>query len=99
MATTTTAQPVILAIDDDEDDIDLLRIMLRKAGIPHPMQVYRDAEKAIQALTKVAQDSMKSLRPLLCFLDVKMPSMNGHDMLRWIRDRPELNAMPVIMLS
>jgi CheY-like chemotaxis protein len=89
----------IFAIDNDEDDIDLLRIMLRKAGIPNPMKVYREGEKALAALAKFAHDSVSSLRPLLCFLDVRLPSMNGHEILRWIRDRPPLNAMPVVMLS
>jgi CheY-like chemotaxis protein len=88
--------PPIIAIDDDEDDVDLLRIMLRKAGIPNPMQVYREGEKALQALTKLAQES---LRPLLCFLDVKMPAISGIDILKWIRTTPALNSMPVVMLS
>lgn len=90
------ALPAIVAIDDDEDDIDLLRIMLRKAGIPNPMEVFREGEKAMQYLAKLAQES---LRPLLCFLDVKVPAINGHEILQWIRSRPVFNGMPVVMLS
>jgi CheY-like chemotaxis protein len=37
--------------------------------------------------------------PLLCFLDVKMPSINGHDLLLWIRKQPELDGVSVVMLS
>jgi CheY-like chemotaxis protein len=93
-----TTQPIV-AIDNDEDDLHLLRIMLRKAGIPNPIEVYREGEKALAALTKFAQQSIRSLRPLLCFLDVRLPSMNGHEILRWIRGNPPLNTMPVVMLS
>jgi CheY-like chemotaxis protein len=91
---------VIVAVDDDADDVDLLRLLLRKAGIDQPIQIYRHGEDLIAALSNFAKDSFKStIRPLLCFLDIKMPAMTGHDVLKWIRAQPALDPVPVVILS
>jgi two-component system response regulator len=45
------------------------------------------------------EESLNALRPLLCFLDVKMPAITGLDVLKWIRSKPELDPLPVVMLS
>lgn len=89
----------ILVLEDDRDDTDLLRILLRKAGILDPLQVFRDGEALVSALTKFVGDSLQAVRPLLCFLDVKTPDLTGHEALRWIRSQPALDRMPVVMLS
>lgn len=93
------ARSVIAAVDDDEDDIDLLRMLFRKAAIKNPFHVYQRGEEVVAALSGLLKDSAQVVLPLICFLDVKMPAMNGHEILRWIRDQPALNAMPVVMLS
>lgn len=93
---------VILAVDDDEDDIDLMRLLFRKAGVSFPMEIYRRGEDLMDALTALVGNVRKSVEaafPLLCFLDIKMPSISGHEVLRWIRQQPELNALAVVMLS
>lgn len=90
---------IIVGVDDDADDVDLLRLLLRKAGIDRPMQFYRHGEEVIGALSELANSSLKLMRPLLCFLDVKMPAITGHDVLRWIRAQPIFNSLPVVMLS
>jgi CheY-like chemotaxis protein len=84
MTSTHFNNPIVLAVDDDVDDTDLLRLLLRKAGVPNPVEIYREGEEIIKALTSVAQ---KALKPLLCILDVKMPGMTGHEVLRWIRSQ------------
>lgn len=89
----------ILAVDDDRDDVDLLRLLLRKTGLPNPVQIYREGEQVVSALSKIMQQSLKAIRPLLCFLDIKMSSMTGHEVLRWIRAQPILDRLPVVMLS
>ena len=99
MTSTPFDTPIVLAVDDDVDDTDLLRLLLRKAGVPNPVEIYREGEEIIEALTKVAQSSLKAIKPLLCILDVKMPGMTGHEVLRWIRSQRALDAMPVVMLS
>jgi CheY-like chemotaxis protein len=98
-STATHPDSIILAADDDRDDADLLRLLLRKAGLPNPVEFFREGEELVASLSKLVQTSLKALRPLLCFIDIKMPSMNGHEVLRWIRAQPALDRLPVIMLS
>jgi CheY-like chemotaxis protein len=98
----TVASPqrsVILTVDDDEDDINLMQILFRKAGIDRPIEVYRRGEDLMTALSDWVKKSVDAMMPLLCFLDVKMPAVNGHDVLRWIRAQPELDRLAVVMLS
>jgi CheY-like chemotaxis protein len=90
---------IILAVDDDPDDVDLLRLLFRKAGVTHPMQIYPRGEDLMAALTGLMKRSVEAMLPLLCFLDVKMPTINGHELLQWIRQQPQLNNVSVVMLS
>lgn len=90
---------VIVAADDDEDDVDLLRLLFRKAGVNHPFEIHRRGEDVIAALGRVIEQAATAAVPLLCFLDVKMPAITGHDVLRWIRQHRFLDPMPVVMLS
>ena len=68
----------------------------------HPLEIYRHGEEVISALSEVAGNGKappRGDRPLLCFLDIKMPGIGGHDVLKWIREQPTLDLLPVIMLS
>ena len=98
MKTHSQPKSVILAVDDDDDDIDLMRILFRKAGVTHPVEVFQQGEDLMDALTAKVAESPEAL-PLVCFLDVKMPSISGHEVLRWIRQQPQLDGVAVIMLS
>jgi len=89
---------VIVAADDDEDDIDLLKLLFRKAGITQPLEVFRHGEELIESLQHRLKKAAAAL-PMLCLLDVKMPGISGHDVLRWIRGQSRLDAMPVVMVS
>ncbi len=90
---------IIFTVDDDEDDIDLMRLLFRKAGIDLPVEIYRRGEDLMTALSGLLKKSVDAVMPLLCFLDIKMPGMNGHDVLRWIRQQREFDALSVVMLS
>ena len=49
---------IIVGADDDPDDVDLLRLLLRKAGIDHPLEIYRHGEEIMAALSKLADTSL-----------------------------------------
>jgi CheY-like chemotaxis protein len=99
METNGPQRSVILAVDDEEDDIDLMRLLFRKAGVAHQVEVYRQGEDLINALSALMEKSVQAVVPLLCFVDVKMPTMNGHELLKWIRQHREFDQLAVVMLS
>lgn len=69
-----------LIIDDEEDNIDLLRIMLNKYC--PTVEVVGDANNAKQGMEQIA-----SLDPHLVFLDIEMPGLNGIEMMSKIKKR------------
>ena len=91
--------PVIFAVDDDQDDLALLSLLLRKAGVEYPLELFHQGEEVMASLSKLIETSVSVVKPLLCFLDVRFGSLTGLDVLRWIRSQPALNSIPVVMLS
>jgi CheY-like chemotaxis protein len=92
-------QPLIIAVDDEADDIFFLRHILQKTAFEHRFQPFGNGEAAVIGLTALAEQENALSMPLVCFLDVKMAGMTGFDVLRWIRNRKTLDAVPVIMFS
>src|SRR5687767_10993135 len=92
-------QPLIIAVDDEADDVFFLRHILQKTSFEHRFQRFGNGEAAVICLTSMAEQENTSMLPLVCFLDVKMAGMTGLDVLRWIRSQRALDAMPVIMFS
>lgn len=95
----STLQPLIVAVDDEADDIFFLRHVLKKTGLPHEFQPFSNGEAAMVALSAIANGDTAANFPLVCFLDIKMVGMTGLDLLRWIRSQRGLDALPVIMYS
>ncbi len=91
----------ILLVEDDADDIFLVKKACERSGYPHLLQVVRDGLEAIHYLSGegVFADRMKYPLPQLVFLDIQLPGMNGHDVLVWIRADPQFARLPVIMLT
>jgi len=96
---TSTLRPLIVAVDDEADDIFFLRHVLQKTGLPHEFQPFSNGEAAMVALSAIANGDAPGNFPLVCFLDIKMVGMTGLDVLRWIRSQRGLDALPVIMYS
>jgi CheY-like chemotaxis protein len=92
---------VILLVEDLEDDILLIRRAFAAAKLHIPLQVVRDGEEAIAYLMGVDKYERRDEFPLpdLILLDLKMPKMDGLDVLRWIRSHPHLKGIRVIVLT
>ena len=90
---------VILVAEDDSDDLYLLRRLLNKAGVKNPVISCCNGDEVISFLRAVATNSEKAVRPCLVFLDIKMPKLDGFEVLRWIRKQTTLRTLPVVMLS
>jgi CheY-like chemotaxis protein len=91
--------PLIVAVDDEPDDLFFLRRSIEKTGIAHRFQSFSNGEAAIVALSTVATGENPAAFPLVCFLDIKMFAMTGFDILKWIRLQRGLDALPVLMFS
>jgi len=91
----------ILLVDDSEDHVLLVRYAMRKAGVTTPLEVATGGEQAIEYLagTNRYSDWNRFPLPTLVLLDLKMPGLNGLDVLKWIRQQPGLKALRVAMLT
>ena len=90
---------VILIADDDADDLFLMRRLLAKAGIRNPLVSCPDGDEVLAFLRPAAAGNAKAIQPLVVFLDIKMPKLNGFEVLRWIRKQAAFKSLPVVMLS
>jgi DNA-binding NarL/FixJ family response regulator len=90
----------ILQVDDDPNDVYLLRHAMRKVGILNPVQVVSDGRQAIHYLQGAGKFADRETFPYPCLvlIDLKLPYVMGLDVLRWIRRQPRTSLM-VIMLT
>jgi CheY-like chemotaxis protein len=91
----------ILIIDDDPNDVLLLRKALVRAGVHDPVQVVADGYEAIQYLAGEGEYGNRERYPFpsVVFTDLKMPRMNGFEVLHWLRKHPDCSVIPVMVLS
>lgn len=94
-------QAVILLAEDREDDVLLIRRAFSRAGIPNPIFIVRDGEEVIFYLKGEGKFSNRAEYPLpdLLLLDLKMPIKDGFEVIKWIRQRPGLAALRILVLT
>ena len=95
----TTA--TILVADDSDADIDLLRIAFNRAKVPVQIATAHDGQEAVDYLAGAIQPNGMRRHPLpaLLVLDLNMPRMNGFDVLTWMNRRPQLQKLPVVVMT
>lgn len=91
----------VLLAEDDENDIFLMRRAFERVAIPNPLMVVRNGQEAISYLSGTGQyqDRQKYPLPGLLLLDLKMPWMDGFDVLKWLRTHTEFDTLPVVVLT
>ena len=87
----------VLHVDDDPNDTALLQAASRNARVDFRLHNVEDGEQAIAYLSDAQQ--ARGPMPSLVLLDMKMPRATGLEILQWIRKHPDLNRLPVIVLS
>lgn len=90
----------ILLAEDNADDVVLMKLAFKKAGLRNSVHVVSNGAEAIEYL-KGALDAKNAgcSIPLLITLDLTMPICNGFEVLTWIREQRGLKKVPVLILS
>ena len=91
----------ILLVEDDPDDVLLIRRAFTKAGILDSMETVPDGEGAVAYLEGSGPYASRERFPLpaIILLDLKLPRKSGFEVLDWIRARPGLRRIPVVVLT
>ena len=90
----------ILIVDDSDDDVELFRLGLSELHLANPVEVCRDGVEALDYLMRRGAWAQRTgPQPLFMLLDIKMPRMNGIELLAEIRKQPSLQMLPVVMMT
>jgi len=89
----------ILIVDDSPNDVELTISALAEKNMANEVIVAEDGEEALDYLYKRGKFVNERGNPAVILLDVKMPKMDGIEVLRHIRSNPEFKFIPVIMLT
>jgi len=95
------AKPVILLAEDDDNDVFFMRRALQKSQLDFAIQVVSDGQQAVDYLSGEGKFSNREQYPLpsVILLDLKMPFLDGFEVLAWIRKQPSFNEVPVAVLT
>ena len=91
-----TQSPTILIVDDDEGHAILIRENLEAAGLSNRIKHFRDGQAILDFFFK---DPPPVSETFLVLLDIRMPKIDGIEVLRRIKAHPDLRKLPVIMLT
>jgi CheY-like chemotaxis protein len=92
---------VILVADDDPNDLELLKHVVTDNGVDVNFQSAHDGEQVINYLRGQSPFADRNAHPIpdIIVLDLKMPRVNGFEVLEWLRQEPALSSIPAIVLS
>lgn len=87
----------ILLVEDNPMDIDLTRRAFQRRKLANPLQVAQDGEEALQAVAR--WESGEQPAPALILLDLKLPKVDGLDVLAHLKTHPIYKVIPVVVLT
>jgi two-component system, response regulator len=93
------APHLVLLVEDNPDHTYLTQLVLEGADVAHEIVHAVDGEDAIDRLQGSGQHAGEGLRPALVLLDIKLPRVDGFEVLRIMRADPVLRLIPVVVLT
>jgi two-component system response regulator len=94
-----TPEPVILLVEDNPKDEALTLRALKKSHIASRVVVARDGVEALDYLLAPGADGSLNAPPELVLLDLKLPKIDGHEVLRRIRSNERTRLLPIVILT
>lgn len=92
-------RPILLA-EDNHNDVELILAAFKDANFVNEIHVTNDGEQALDFLhRRGAYAGRTGPLPAVILLDLKMPKVDGREVLRHVRTDPELRHIPVVILT
>ncbi len=99
MITDDSEKPIeILLVEDSPGDVRLTKEALKESKLRNVLSVVNDGVEALRYLRQ-EETYAKAARPDLILLDLNLPKKDGHEVLREIKEDPNLKRIPVIILT
>lgn len=91
----------LLLVEDSEQDIEMTLHALRARNLANRVQVARDGEEALQVIADFQREHVSNGSPLpkLILLDLKLPKVDGLDVLRQLKNDPKTASIPIVVLT
>ena len=91
----------VLIVEDADADVEIIRRAFRQGKIANPLHVVHDGEEALEFLTHTGRYAQREKAPMpgLILLDLNLPRLNGHEVLRRIKVDSALKRIPVVVLT
>ena len=91
----------ILLVEDNQDDLDLTLYALRQAKLANHIEILRDGQEALDFIFCRGPHAgrMMANEPKVILLDLKLPKLDGLEVLRVLKGDPRTQAIPVVMLT
>ena len=92
---------VVLLVEDLPSDMELMRIAFKRAKLDHPIHEAQDGQEAIEYLSGAGIYADRKRFPEACVVitDLKMPRVDGFELLKWLMEHEQFAALPRIVLS
>jgi CheY-like chemotaxis protein len=96
-----TGKTTILLAEDDQNDVMLIRRAFTKSHVVNPIACVENGEEAVNYLSGSGLYADRGQHPLpfMMLLDLKLPRMSGHEVLKWLRAQQGLKRLPVVVLT
>lgn len=95
-----TQELTILIADDDAGHARLIEKNLTRVGLHNPLERFQNGQEVLDFLLRRGEGRKRATdRPYLLLLDIRMPKVDGVEVLRQIKQHEDLRKMPVIMLT
>jgi CheY-like chemotaxis protein len=95
-----SAEPVsILLAEDDDGHATLIQLNLERAGLANDFRRLKDGQEALDYIRGEGAHAGQPHGSLLLLLDIKMPKVDGIEVLRQLKADPRTNMVPVIILT